>query len=93
MQYFTTCVYVYSCRMLNICTHVIEDQSPSTPQSKTLPSLPTAPSLSPIKSKAKRVKDDVAEKINSPSEEKKKEKSKDKEKGIDFKEICYQNEV
>ena len=40
--------------MLNICSHILADQNPGPPQSKPgLPSLPTAPSLSPIKRKAK----------------------------------------
>lgn len=41
-------------RVLNICAHIIEDQSPSVPQTKTaLSSLPNAPILSPIKRKSK----------------------------------------
>ena len=68
--------------MLNVCAHVIDDQSPGPPQTKsTLPSLPNAPSMSPIKRKAKGIKDEVSEKINSPSDEKKKDKSKSSEKG------------
>ena len=72
--------------MLNVCAHVIDDQSPVHPQTKsTLPSLPNAPSISPIKRKAKGIKDDVSEKISSPSDEKKKDKGKSSEKG---REIC-----
>lgn len=68
--------------MLNICAHVIDDQTLGPTQTKaTLPSLPNAPSISPIKRKAKGLKDEVSEKINSPSDEKKKEKSKSSEKG------------
>lgn len=41
-------------RLLNIFTHVIEENVPGPPQMKpTLPSLPNAPSLSPIKRKSK----------------------------------------
>ena len=78
-------------RMLNVCAHVIDDQSLGLPQTKsTLPSLPNAPSISPIKRKAKGIKDEVSEKINSPSDEKKKEKGKSSEKGT--KSInCVQN--
>ena len=39
---------------MNICAHVIEEQSPGPPQTKpSLPPLPKAPSLSPIKRKGK----------------------------------------
>lgn len=39
---------------MNIFTHVIEEIVPGPPQMKpTLPSLPNAPSLSPIKRKSK----------------------------------------
>lgn len=45
-------------RILNAFAHVIDEQQPGPPQLKTtLPSLPTAPSLSPIKRKAKGEKD------------------------------------
>lgn len=41
-------------RLLNIFSHVIEETVPGPPQIKpTLPSLPNAPSLSPIKRKSK----------------------------------------
>ena len=39
--------------MLNIFHHIIEDVIPNSAQSKSLPSLPTPPSLSPIKRKPK----------------------------------------
>ncbi|KAL4231691.1 hypothetical protein ACF0H5_009269 [Mactra antiquata] len=45
-------------RILNAFAHVIDEQQPGPPQMKTtLPSLPTAPSLSPIKRKTKGDKD------------------------------------
>ncbi|XP_053407184.1 huntingtin-like isoform X2 [Mercenaria mercenaria] len=45
-------------RILNAFAHVIDEQQPGPPQMKTaLPSLPTAPSLSPIKRKAKGEKE------------------------------------
>ncbi len=67
--------------MLNVCAHVIDDQSPGpTPTKSTLPSLPNAPSISPIKRKAKGIKDEVSEKISSPSDEKKKDKNKSSDK-------------
>ncbi|XP_076466851.1 LOW QUALITY PROTEIN: huntingtin-like [Babylonia areolata] len=41
-------------RILNACTHVIEETVPGPPQVKpSLPSLPNAPSLSPVKRKVK----------------------------------------
>lgn len=45
---------VHLCRLLNVFAHVIEAQIPVSPPTKTaLPSLPSAPSLSPIKRKNK----------------------------------------
>ncbi|XP_041368406.1 huntingtin-like isoform X2 [Gigantopelta aegis] len=45
-------------RLLNACSHVIDDQVPGPPQVKpSLPSLPNAPSLSPVKRRAKTDKD------------------------------------
>ena len=44
--------------MLNVFAHVIDELVPGPPQIKTgLPSLPQAPSLSPIKRKAKGEKE------------------------------------
>lgn len=43
--------------MLNIFHHIIEDVTPTLGQSKSLPSLPTPPSLSPIKRKPKAGKE------------------------------------
>ena len=41
-------------RLLNVCSHVLEETTPGPPVTKpSLPSLPNAPSLSPIKRKAK----------------------------------------
>ena len=72
-----------------MCAHVIEDQSPGPPQTKsTLPSLPTAPSISPIKRKAKGIKDEVSEKISAPSDEKKKDKNKASDKGLCLSMTC-----
>ena len=52
---------VFVSRVLNAFSHVIDEQSPGPPQMKTaLPSLPTAPSLSPIKRKTKGEKDGAA---------------------------------
>ena len=49
-------VHAIICRLLSICTHVLEEQVPGPPASKpSLPSLPNAPSLSPIKRKAKGI--------------------------------------
>ena len=46
------------CRVLNVFSHVIDELIPGPPQIKTsLPSLPQAPSLSPMKRKAKGEKD------------------------------------
>ena len=54
-------LYCHSHRLLNICAHIIDEQTPGPPQTKTsLPSLPNAPSLSPIKRKAKAIKDEGA---------------------------------
>lgn len=51
-------------RLLNSCTHVIDDIVPGPPQIKpSLPSLPTAPSLSPIKRKAKGEKDSTGQSV------------------------------
>ena len=61
-QLFLTIIYlsvIYSTRILNICAHIIEDQNPGPALSKaTLPFLPTASSLSPIKRKARAIKDE-----------------------------------
>jgi hypothetical protein len=47
-------IIILICRLMNIFTHVIEEIVPGPPQMKpTLPSLPNAPSLSPIKRKSK----------------------------------------
>ncbi|XP_052100645.1 huntingtin-like [Mytilus californianus] len=47
-------LFTHIARLLNIFTHVIEENVPGPPQMKpTLPSLPNAPSLSPIKRKSK----------------------------------------
>jgi huntingtin len=47
-------IIILICRLMNIFTHVIEEIVPGPPQMKTtLPSLPSAPSLSPIKRKSK----------------------------------------
>ena len=49
---------VLFCRLLNACSHVIDDQIPGPPQVKpSLPSLPNAPSLSPVKRRAKSDKE------------------------------------
>ncbi|XP_060568114.1 huntingtin-like isoform X3 [Ruditapes philippinarum] len=74
-------------RILNAFAHVIDEQQPGPPQMKTaLPSLPTAPSLSPIKRKAKGEKE-AASAPNTPSQDAKstakptqKEKEKEAEK-------------
>ena len=69
-----------------MCTHVIEDLPPGPPQSKpSLPSLPNAPSLSPIKRKAKGMKDDGSPSTQTGSEKQSikiqiKDTSKDSEK-------------
>lgn len=45
-------------RLLNAFAHVIDEQTPCAPQLKaSLPSLPNAPSLSPIKRKARGEKE------------------------------------
>ena len=63
--------------MMNICAHVIDEITPSAPQTKTtLPSLPN--SLSPIKRKAKSIKEDSNNQNNSTAE---KEKAKTTNKG------------
>ena len=56
-------------RILNAFAHVIDEQQPGPPQMKTaLPSLPTAPSLSPIKRKAKGEKE-TGSAPNTPSQD------------------------
>ncbi|CAH1783183.1 unnamed protein product [Owenia fusiformis] len=75
-------------RLLNICTHIIEDVTVTPPATRTsLPSLPTAPSLSPIKrNKAKGKMTDpsqttqTSEKQAAKDSQKDKESEKDKEK-------------
>lgn len=48
-------------RILNACSHVIEETVPGPPQAKpSLPSLSTAPSLSPVKRKVKGEKEAVS---------------------------------
>lgn len=43
-----------SSSLLNVCAHVVDEVQPGPPHVKpSLPSLPNAPSLSPIKRKAK----------------------------------------
>ena len=52
---------VHVVRVLNICAHVLDDEIPAPPPASrtSLPSLPNAPVLSPIKRKSKTaVKDD-----------------------------------
>ena len=54
---FLMMVFMF-CRVLNVFSHVIDELIPGPPQIKTsLPSLPQAPSLSPMKRKAKGEKD------------------------------------
>ena len=66
--------------MLNVCAHIIEESSPSAPQSKTtLPSLPNPPSLSPIKRKAKGFKEETMAQSHSGSET---DKAKAQTKGM-----------
>ncbi|XP_029645621.1 huntingtin isoform X2 [Octopus sinensis] len=78
-------------RLLNACTHVIDDITPGPPQIKpSLPSLPTAPSLSPIKRKAKGDKDGsgpsvllgstIDSKASAKSTQKEREKEVEREK-------------
>ena len=51
-------VFAVPFRVLNVFAHVIDEIVPGPPQMKTsLPSLPQAPSLSPIKRRAKGEKD------------------------------------
>ena len=55
---FTKDVISLFSRVLNVFSHVIDELVPGPPQIKTsLPSLPQAPSLSPMKRKAKGEKD------------------------------------
>ena len=57
--------------MLNVCAHIIDESTPSAPQSKTtLPSLPNPPSLSPIKRKAKGFKEDSSTQASNSEKEK-----------------------
>ena len=72
-------------RLLNVCAHVIDEQTPGPPPSKTsLPSLPNAPSLSPIKRKAKGLKDDVTAQAMPSSGSESKKESKSSSKGKTF---------
>ncbi|XP_064630020.1 huntingtin-like [Lineus longissimus] len=74
-------------RLLNICSHVIDEQHPGPQPSKTsLPSLPNAPSLSPIKIKTKGKEADGAgsqtsqgTEMKQPGRPVRKEKEKDTE--------------
>ncbi|WAR21216.1 HD-like protein [Mya arenaria] len=78
-------------RVLNAFSHVIDEQSPGPPQMKTaLPSLPNAPSLSPIKRKNKVEKDTGSTPGNpssdgkgmpKPAQKAEKERDSDKDKG------------
>lgn len=61
LKCFSTVFCFNLLRLLNICVHVIEERVPGPPQTKpSLPSLPNAPSLSPIKRKAKSLKEDAS---------------------------------
>ncbi|KAL3864910.1 hypothetical protein ACJMK2_006556 [Sinanodonta woodiana] len=74
-------------RLLNVYTHVIEEQLPGPPHMKTsLPSLPNASSLSPIKRKARGEKDantgqtSATQQQESKNKEKQAQKEKENEK-------------
>ncbi|XP_013398873.1 huntingtin [Lingula anatina] len=72
-------------RLLNIFTHIIDGQVPGPPQTRpTLPSLPNAPSLSPMKRKSK-LKDDLLTPGNpvAASDTKSSQKTPGKEKEKD----------
>lgn len=61
IEMFSTFFCFNLLRLLNICVHIIEERVPGPPQTKpSLPSLPNAPSLSPIKRKAKSMKEDAS---------------------------------
>ena len=62
LPHVTDQLLVHVTRTLNICAHVLDDEAPVAPPSSrtTLPSLPNAPVLSPIKRKSKAAKDDAA---------------------------------
>uniref|UniRef100_UPI00358E7878 huntingtin isoform X3 n=1 Tax=Myxine glutinosa TaxID=7769 RepID=UPI00358E7878 len=46
-------LFVHMLRMLSICAHIIDDQTPGPPLKPSLPTLPNAPSLSPMRKKGK----------------------------------------
>ncbi|KAK3589444.1 hypothetical protein CHS0354_020780 [Potamilus streckersoni] len=80
-------------RLLNVYTHVIEEQLPGPAHVKTsLPSLPNAPSLSPIKRKARGEKDastgqtSATQQQESKNKEKQAQKEKENEKDKNRKE-------
>lgn len=69
-------------RVLNVFAHVIDELVPGPPQIKaSLPSLPQAPSLSPIKRKAKGEKETVSNAGTSSQDSKAAQKQSQKGQG------------